>query len=156
MHRGTKDSQQPIQRGNSGSGRPRMMKGHSVSIIGAGRLGTALGLALKAAGYQIEVVVARRPSAARRAGKVFGPKTLALSAFQLGSLALPQEEILNQSSLVLVTTPDDVIEPLAKQLAGIFSRKPIRTQKRAVAPRRVILHTSGALSSAALKPMQAA
>ena len=80
-----------------------------MSIIGAGRLGTALGLALKAAGYKIDLVAARRPAAARRAAKTFGPKTLAVSALQLGRLSPRQQVRLNRCSLVLIATPDDVI-----------------------------------------------
>lgn len=129
-----------------------------MSIIGAGRLGTALGLALKTLGYQIDVVAAKRPAAARRAGKAFGPKTLALSASQLSRLSSSQLERLNRCSLVLIATPDDVIAAVAKQLSDIFASKPARSRngKRIAATRQVVLHTSGALASDVLEPMRRA
>ena len=127
-----------------------------MAIIGAGRLGTALGLALKSAGYEINVVAAKRPSSARQAAKVFGPKTLALSALQLSRLSPGQIEHLNRCSLILIATPDDVIATVAKQLSEIFASERMRlgSNKRTPAIRRVALHTSGALASDVLKPMR--
>lgn len=127
-----------------------------MAIIGAGRLGTALGLALKAAGANIEVVAANRPSAARRAAKAFGTKTLALSALQLSRLSPSQHARLNRCSLVLITTPDDNIAPVTKQLTAIFKSKPVRSRahKSTPAARRVVLHTSGALASDVLEPLR--
>jgi predicted short-subunit dehydrogenase-like oxidoreductase (DUF2520 family) len=129
-----------------------------VSIIGAGRLGTALGLALRAAGYKIEVVAAKRPAAARRAAKVFGPKTLAVSAVQLSKLTPIQHARLNRSSLVLVATPDDVIAEVARQMSEIFTSRTVRqrTPDGRAPDRRVVLHTSGALSAEVLGPLRSA
>jgi len=126
-----------------------------VSIIGAGRLGTALGLALKEVGYKIEVVAAKRPATARRAAKIFGPKTLAVSALQLSRLSPSQRVRLNRCSLVLIATPDDVIAQIAQQMAAIFISQS-RDDKTAAAARRVVLHTSGALSADILEPLQRA
>lgn len=129
-----------------------------MAIIGAGRLGTALGLALKAAAANIELVAAKRPSAARRAAEALGPKTLALSALQLSKLTPSQHARLNRCSLVLITTPDDNIAPVAKQLAAIFKSKPVRSRdhKSGPAARRVVLHTSGALAADILEPLRSA
>jgi len=129
-----------------------------VSIIGAGRLGTALGIALKAAGYNIVLVAAKRPATARRAARVFGPQTLSVSAFQLSRLGPSQLDRLNRCSLVLIATPDDVIAQIAKQLSEIFVSKPdqLRDGKTPTAARRVVLHTSGALSSDVLEPLRRA
>lgn len=134
------------------------MNGLSVAIIGAGRLGTALGLALKATGVNIEVIAAKRPSATRRAAKEFGPKTLALSALQLSKLSPNQHDRLNRCSLILIVTPDDNIAPVTRQLAAIFKSKPARSrnQTNAIAARRVVLHTSGALASDVLEPLRRA
>src|SRR6266403_2682362 len=126
MHRDTKQPQQTVPRGNSVSRRGETAKGLSVSIIGTGRLGTALGLALKAAGYRIDLVVAKRTSTAQRAGKIFGSKTVALSARQLSSPGATHQALLDQSSLVLITTPDDAIGASAQQLSQLFSGRPIR------------------------------
>jgi predicted short-subunit dehydrogenase-like oxidoreductase (DUF2520 family) len=154
----TKKSPSRFRRGASRSQTTRPAHDLSVSIIGAGRLGTALGLALKAAGYKIELVAAKRPASARRAAKAFGPKTLAVSALQLTRLSPSQQVRLNQSSLVLIATPDDTIAPVAEQLSEILIPKPIRSrdEKTPVAARRVVLHTSGALSSDVLEPLRRA
>lgn len=124
-----------------------MPKRHAVAIIGAGRLGTALGLALKAKGHEIKVVVTHRPSTARRAGKLFGPGALAISDLQLSKLSASQHERLNRCSLILIATPDDSIRRTGELLAVLFE---------AIPGRRVALHTSGALSSDALNPLRSA
>lgn len=120
-----------------------------VAIIGAGRLGTAIGLALKASGYQIEVVVTRRISAARHAARTFGPRTLALSALQLSKLSAGQHDRLNRCALILIATPDDSISLTGELLAVLLKTSPSPA-------RRIALHTSGALSSDALNPLRGA
>ena len=126
------------------------------SIIGAGRLGTALGLALRAAGYRIEVVVAKRQLKAQRAARAIDADTLGLSARQLKRLDSNQHNRLNRSSLIIIATPDDVIAPVAEQLAGTFKlkRQQSRLDEKAMTGRRIALHTSGALSSEVLSPLR--
>ncbi|MDX6446211.1 MAG: hypothetical protein QOH71_3285 [Blastocatellia bacterium] len=115
-------------------------------------MGTALGLALKAIGYKIEVVVARRPGSAVRAARTIGPDTLALSTRQLSRLNKDQIDRLNRCSVVLIATPDDAIAAVAGQLAEILTL-PSGPGERT---RRVALHTSGALASDVLRPMRRA
>lgn len=122
-----------------------------ISIIGAGRLGTALGRALKQAGYQIEVVVAKHAASARRAARAISPKTLSLNSRQLDNLKPDQFERLNRSNLILIATPDDAIAAVAGQLAALL--KPETPQSRRVAG-RIVLHVSGAGSSDALRPLR--
>jgi predicted short-subunit dehydrogenase-like oxidoreductase (DUF2520 family) len=110
-------------------------------------MGMALGLALKAIGYKIKVVVAKRPASAGRAARAFGPNTLALSAKQFGRLSEDQLDRINRCSVVLIATPDDVIASVARRLAHISTSQGIR---------RVALHTSGALASDVLEPMRGA
>lgn len=141
------------RRTGSRSRSPRLAKELSIAIIGAGRLGTALGLALRASGYKIQVVAAQRPASARRAAKEFGPATMTLSAAQLSRLNPAQLERINRCSLVLIATPDDVIAKVARQLAGLLTLEHSRGIKKA---RRVVLHTSGALAADALEPMRKA
>src|SRR5712692_2226033 len=117
--------------------RPRK-KGQLVSIIGAGRMGTALGLALKAAGYRVEIVVAQRPDHARRAAKAIGGGALGLSAKQLSSLNSTQLDRLTNSSLVLSATPDDAIAEVAGGVTMIFKSVGARKARS----RRIALHTS--------------
>jgi predicted short-subunit dehydrogenase-like oxidoreductase (DUF2520 family) len=118
--------------------------------MGAGRLGTALGVALKRAGYQVEIVVAQRPDHARQAAKAIGGSTLGLSARQLSRLNPTQMDRLNNSSLVLIATPDDAIAEVAGRLAMIFKSVGARKARN----RFVAMHTSGALSSEVLRPLQ--
>jgi predicted short-subunit dehydrogenase-like oxidoreductase (DUF2520 family) len=108
----------------------------TVSIIGAGRLGTALALALASRGYSVEAVVARSLSHAQKARRALADG-LALSESQLSELPA--------STLILIATPDDVISSVARKLAKSQKGKP---------KGRTVLHTSGALSSEMLKPLQ--
>lgn len=111
----------------------------TVSIIGAGRLGTALALSLAGCGYTIEAVVARHRRHAQRAADLSGTRPLVLSATRLAQLPL--------SDLLFITTPDDAIASTAAQLAATF-REPVRG--------RTALHASGALSSEALTDLRKA
>lgn len=114
----------------------------SVAIIGAGRLGQALGLALQSSGYPIIALVARRRQKAEKAATLLHkrlnktkPPPLAFAATQLAKLP--------PTDLILISTPDDAIAATAHDLSGLLlARK-----------RTTILHTSGALSSAVLAPL---
>jgi predicted short-subunit dehydrogenase-like oxidoreductase (DUF2520 family) len=108
----------------------------SVSVIGAGRLGQALAIALQSSGYPIIALVARRRQKAEKAVALLGEKspTLALAASQLGKLP--------SSDLIIIATPDDAIEETAHRLARSHRGKG-----------RTALHTSGALSSEVLAPL---
>jgi predicted short-subunit dehydrogenase-like oxidoreductase (DUF2520 family) len=106
----------------------------SVSIIGAGRLGQALALALSSAGYPIVALVARHARKAEKAAALL-PKTKAIG------LGATQLRDLPDCDLVIISTPDDAIGDLARKLAGLRKGGGI------------VLHTSGALSSSILKPL---
>jgi predicted short-subunit dehydrogenase-like oxidoreductase (DUF2520 family) len=118
---------------------PRKRAKASVSIIGAGRLGQALALALHASGYPVLGLVARRTRKAEAAVRLLpksNPRPLALSVGQLRRLP--------PSDLTLICTPDDAIEGVVRQLASYEIEKPRL---------RIVLHTSGALSSKVLAPL---
>lgn len=106
-----------------------------VSIIGAGRLGTTLAVALAGKGYSIRSVVARRSRSARKAASLLEGDTQALVVNQL--------HLLRPANLFLITTPDDQIANVAAQLAGLEAK---RTP--------TALHTSGALSAGVLSPLR--
>src|SRR5688500_2308924 len=53
-----------------------------ISIVGAGRMGTALGVALRRTKHQIEVVVTKTAPSARRAAKLIGGGAAALAESQ--------------------------------------------------------------------------
>lgn len=104
-----------------------------VSIIGTGRLGTALGVALLHAGYSISSLVARRAIKARHAASLLDGKPQVLAAKQLSSL--------RPTDVFLITVPDDQIASVAAELSALNFDA-------------TALHTSGALSADALAPLQ--
>jgi predicted short-subunit dehydrogenase-like oxidoreductase (DUF2520 family) len=116
-----------------------------VSIIGTGRLGTALAIALAREGYSIAALVARRRESARRAAALVrrfldGP-TRAMAVKELNSLPAPE--------LLIIAAPDDQIARVAETLAKLaWDAESNRSAKPTV------LHTSGALSASVLSPLQ--
>lgn len=126
----------------------------TVAIVGGGRLGTALGQALRKAGYRVEIVVARTQTSAARAANAIGKKPAALSARQLNRLSPRQSEQLRLCELFVISTPDDAIASVAGQLAILLHADIAQRQRGSI--RRVALHTSGALSSDALSPLRRA
>ncbi|MDX6612389.1 MAG: hypothetical protein QOD75_1575 [Blastocatellia bacterium] len=109
----------------------------NIAIIGAGRLGTTLGRALAAAGYRVKIVVAQHVTHARRSAKLIGGSARPVAASNLQELEF--------SELVLITTPDNEIARVALSLS--------QSNKRA-SKSGVVLHASGALTSAALQPLK--
>lgn len=99
-----------------------------VTIIGAGRMGQGLGLALKRRGYKI-ALVARTPR------DVTPPLML-----HQGSRA----EATAEAELVLIATPDDAIGSVAAELA----------REGAISRDQVVLHLSGLLDRNALLPLE--
>ncbi len=110
----------------------------SISFIGAGRLGAALGRALAARGFTIETVVTRRLASAQKAARFIEGRPRPLAFAQLK--ACPD------SDLLIIATPDGAIADVAAQLAGL--PQPSK--------RRVTLHLSGALASDTLAPLRQA
>jgi predicted short-subunit dehydrogenase-like oxidoreductase (DUF2520 family) len=108
----------------------------SLSIVGAGRVGRALGRRLHELGWKMGVVCARSESSARKAVRFIGA-------------GKPQAGLSVQvlaSKVVLLTVPDDAIAAVAGELARIGG-----DEWRG----RIVLHTSGALDSTVLSPLKA-
>ena len=105
----------------------------AVSIIGSGRLGTTLGVALLHRGYSIQSLVGRRLQSARRAARLLDADVQVLAAKELRAL--------KPADVFLITVPDDQIASVAEEMS--------RLEFTATA-----LHTSGALSSAVLAPLR--
>jgi predicted short-subunit dehydrogenase-like oxidoreductase (DUF2520 family) len=120
----------------------------TISIIGAGRLGTALARALAARGYKIEAIVARRKSHARACAELIATQPLILTSAQLDQL--PSSDIL------FITTPDDAIESVAAQLAAMLKSRVVRMKGEKGRRKRTALHASGALSSDILLSLRGA
>jgi predicted short-subunit dehydrogenase-like oxidoreductase (DUF2520 family) len=111
----------------------------SVSIIGPGRLGRAFCIALSDSGYAIKTLVARRAVLAEEAAALFSSDDARIEALGVNQLAR-----MTPTQLILITTPDDAVEGTAQKLAAAD----LGTSRG-----RIVLHTSGALSSAALAPL---
>ena len=108
----------------------------NVAIIGAGRLGTALAMALSEQDYVVSAIVSRTSKSAKRTARMLPRPTTALDVTQLSSLSVPD--------LLLITTPDDQIKVVAQALESL----PLAKRQKPVA-----LHTSGALSSTVLSTL---
>jgi len=108
-----------------------------VSIIGTGRLGTTLAVALAGSGYSIRSLVARSAQSARKAASLLEDEVQVVAAKDLSSLA--------PADLFLITVPDDQILSVAAALSKIG----FNTEEKKTA-----LHTSGALSSDVLEPLR--
>ncbi len=100
----------------------------AIGIIGAGRLGASLAVALEAAGYPVAAVASRDPdSAAALVAQLHG-----------GGEALPAKAVAASCDLVFLTVPDGEIESLAAAL-------PWRGGQ-------AVVHCSGAVGLDALAP----
>ena len=105
-----------------------------VSIIGAGSLGTALAYALNDAGISVNEIVTRRPN-----------KRLLHLAKNVGADLVSLKEARLQSRVLWISTPDSAV---AETAATVANRTTLR--------RRIVLHSSGVLSSNALQPAREA
>lgn len=107
----------------------------TISVVGAGRLGSALALALADSGHQILALVTRHSSKDKDLVSRIGSSTLSLTATELDQLP--------QSDVILISTPDDAIWETAVNLSKLT-----RDSQNAT-----VLHTSGAFSSTLLAPL---
>lgn len=136
VHEGAPDHVHPGPGGHPGhrhphppddpSGRPR------IGIVGAGHVGTALGVAFVRAGWPVSAVASR--SLQRRA--TFSSLVPTAAAF-----ADPQA-LVEGVDLVFLTVPDDVLPVVAASIRLYGGQ--------------AVVHTSGALPAAVLEPARAA
>jgi predicted short-subunit dehydrogenase-like oxidoreductase (DUF2520 family) len=106
-----------------------------MTIVGPGKLGTGMALALRAAGYRIAEVVSRDQPRSRRRARSLARLT--------GARAATIAEADFSAPLVWLCVPDDAIAGCAADLA-----------RRRHWEGRTVLHASGALSSAELAPLR--
>ena len=103
-----------------------------IGIVGAGAVGTALGVALARAGWPVAAVASRDPARRERfRGLVPGARGFAEAA-----------ALLDEVELVILAVPDDALPALAGQLR-LYSGQ-------------AMIHTSGALGAEVLEPAMAA
>jgi predicted short-subunit dehydrogenase-like oxidoreductase (DUF2520 family) len=128
----------------------------TLAIIGAGRVGRALGRALRQRGWQIEAVVTRSPKTARAAVRAIGAGR-AQSRIDASSLT---------ADVIFITTPDRAIAAAARELArlpkqGGFVGRGFNRYKKGTRAGRLqplagitILHTNGTLDRSVLAPLE--
>ncbi|MGH9740758.1 MAG: Rossmann-like and DUF2520 domain-containing protein [Candidatus Acidiferrum sp.] len=107
----------------------------NLAIIGAGRVGRALGRRLRELGWKVGAVVTRNEAGARKAVRSIGAGRA--HAFVTRQVLVAQ--------VILITTPDRGVAEVAAELARIGAEE-LRG--------RIVLHTSGALSSEILSPVR--
>jgi predicted short-subunit dehydrogenase-like oxidoreductase (DUF2520 family) len=100
----------------------------TVSIVGAGNLGTALALTLTSAGYAVKYIAVRAKASSSAASKGIARK-LKARLVELGKQPL-------DTDIVWIAVPDDSIAQVAHQLAATQNWKG-----------RIVFHSSGALTS---------
>jgi len=107
---------------------------HSVSIVGAGRLGRALGRSLRRLGWRIGPVVTRSAAHSRAAVRAIGG----------GKPFATLTSAVMDADVILLATPDDVLADVARQLTKLAGKK---------CRGKIVLHGSGALDSSVLRPL---
>jgi predicted short-subunit dehydrogenase-like oxidoreductase (DUF2520 family) len=105
----------------------------SISIIGLGRLGGALAVALSRAGFPLENLVHRDASTANSLSTLLPSTTKLVPRTSLATSL--------RSDVILIATPDPQIAAVADELKGRLK------------PGAVVLHTSGSLSSEVLSAL---
>jgi predicted short-subunit dehydrogenase-like oxidoreductase (DUF2520 family) len=106
-----------------------------LSIIGAGRVGRALGRRLRELGWKIGAVVAQSEPTARKAARCIGG----------GQAHAGMTRQVLAASVILITTPDRALAEVTEELARIGAEE-LRG--------KIVLHTSGAVSSRVLEPVK--
>jgi predicted short-subunit dehydrogenase-like oxidoreductase (DUF2520 family) len=103
-----------------------------IGIVGAGAVGTALGVALSRAGWPVAAVASRDPARRDRFRRLVE-----------GTRAFAEPiALLDEVELIILAVPDDAIGPLARTLR-MYSGQ-------------AMIHTSGALGAEVLEPAMAA
>jgi predicted short-subunit dehydrogenase-like oxidoreductase (DUF2520 family) len=111
------------------------MRKSTISIIGGGRIGRALGRRLRGQGWKIHSVVTRSQATARRAVRSIGG----------GSGSGDLSPSVLSASVILICVPDSAIAAVVNRLAS-YGKADLQS--------KTVLHTSGALSSEVLARLQ--
>lgn len=107
------------------------MEKPKVGIVGAGRVGGAIGLLLRDKGYPLCGVKNSRPASTARAAALLGTRTFATA----GDLA-------REAEVVFITVRDEAIAHVAAEIASAGGFK----------PGQVVIHTSGSQPASVLAP----
>ncbi len=114
---------------------PAMKLKPTITIVGPGRLGRALGVALKRAGYKISEVVSREPGRSQRAARSL--------ARAVDADAVTARVAQFDAKVIWFLVPDREIAPVARELAPLARWKG-----------KIALHSSGALGSEELEVLR--
>jgi predicted short-subunit dehydrogenase-like oxidoreductase (DUF2520 family) len=138
----------------------------SVVIVGAGRLGTVLGAALRKKGFVVRAIVDRRLAAARESRKIIGAGTPTRDAARAAAgadiviVAIPDGETAREACRLakLAGAPVKSLGGLAKA-AGAQRKPGHRLAKLAGGPGKpwrgkIVFHTSGVLAADVLAPLR--
>ncbi|SMC56048.1 Predicted oxidoreductase, contains short-chain dehydrogenase (SDR) and DUF2520 domains [Desulfocicer vacuolatum DSM 3385] len=106
-----------------------------ITIIGCGRVGTALAVFLSRAGYPVTGFFSRHLESAEKAAKAAGT----------GKVYDTLQGAVTVADIVFITTPDQLIEGVCEELAAI----------EGLLDKRMVMHCSGALSSEILSAARA-
>jgi predicted short-subunit dehydrogenase-like oxidoreductase (DUF2520 family) len=106
----------------------------SVSIVGAGRLGRALGRSLRRLGWRIAAVVTRSAAHSRAAVHAIGA----------GQPFATLTSAVMDADVILLAAPDDALAEVARRLAKVAGNK---------SRGKVVLHASGALDNSVLRAL---
>jgi predicted short-subunit dehydrogenase-like oxidoreductase (DUF2520 family) len=113
------------------SARPARLR---VGIVGPGRVGSALGAALRRAGHDVVAVSAVSAASRSRAERMLP-----------GARLLPPDEVVAAAEFVLLAVPDDALRPLVAGLAATGAWR----------AGQLVAHTSGAQGIGILDPAAA-
>lgn len=108
---------------------------NSLAIVGAGRVGRALGRRFRELGWKLGSIVTRSEVSARKAVRFIGA----------GHAHPGISRAVLASRVILIATPDDQISAVASELAHIGSGE---------LPGKVVLHTSGAQGAGVLSVLK--
>src|SRR5438045_7501130 len=108
------------------------MQKPTIAIIGPGRAGSALGRALRSAGYPIAAIGGRNPENVRNLAEELGARACQSPA-----------TTIDVADLTILAVPDDVILPLATEMVDSLCS----------AAGKAAVHLSGAQDRAALRPL---
>ena len=105
----------------------------SITIVGPGRMGGALAIALSRCGHRIDCLIGRKTRSITKIARLIEPRP----AVRLFNDAEPIK-----SGIIFIPTPDQEIADTAVRLKGLL-----------VGKRKVVYHASGSLASGVLTPL---
>ncbi len=109
------------------------MEASRIGLIGAGRMGTSLGLALVAKGYAIRALSCRKLSSARQSRRIIGQ----------GSVLVNNAEVARSADVLFLCLPDEEIPKATARLA----------RARIDWSNKTVFHTSGLLPASVLSSL---